>query len=109
MPKVMIVEPFWSDDNIFLNIFGLTESLKMGMALKEMATRDQGWVAQKLINANPRLFTVPLFFRGIVETGTLDGAAAILVCKSERDLGRVSKLPRGGVGSWEAAGKIGRL
>ena len=25
-----------------------------------------------------------------------DGAAAILVCKSERDLGRVSKLPRGG-------------
>ena len=32
-----------------------------------------------------------------------DGAAAILVCKSERDLGRVSKLPR----SWEAVGKIG--
>ena len=28
-----------------------------------------------------------------------DGIAAILVCKSERDLGRVSKLPRGaGVG-----------
>ena len=28
-----------------------------------------------------------------------DGTAAILVCKSERDLGRVSKLPRGaGVG-----------
>ena len=38
-----------------------------------------------------------------------DGAAAILVCKSERDLGRVSKLPRGGERNWEAAGKIGRL
>ena len=37
-----------------------------------------------------------------------DGAAAILVYKSERDLGRVSKLPRGGERSWEAAGKIGR-
>ena len=35
-----------------------------------------------------------------------DGAAAILVCKSERDLGRVSKLPRGGEQSWEAVGKI---
>ena len=38
-----------------------------------------------------------------------DGAATILVCKSERDLGRVSKLPRGGERSWEAAGKIGGL
>ena len=38
-----------------------------------------------------------------------DGAAAILVCKSKRDLGRVSKLPRGGERSWEATGKIGRL
>ena len=36
-----------------------------------------------------------------------DGAAAILVCKSERDLGRLSKLPRGGEWSLEAAGKIG--
>ena len=32
--------------------------------------------------------------------------AAILVCKSERDLGRVSKLPRGGERNSEAAGKI---
>ena len=35
-----------------------------------------------------------------------DGAAAILVCKSKRDLGRVSKLPRGGERSWKATGKI---
>ena len=34
-------------------------------------------------------------------------AAAILVCKSKHDLGKVSKLPRGGERSWEAAGKIG--
>ena len=45
------------------------------------------------------LFTVPLFLRGI----TLPGVAAILVCKSERDLGRVSELPRGaGVGVIES-------
>ena len=41
----------------------------------------------------------PLFFRGIVETVSrlvrFDGAVAILVCKSERDLGRVSVLPSG--------------
>ena len=37
-----------------------------------------------------------------------DGIAVILVCKSERDLGRVSKLPRGaGVGvSIVGEGKI---
>ena len=38
-----------------------------------------------------------------------DGAAAILVCKSERELGRVFKLPREGERSWEAAGKITKL
>ena len=37
-----------------------------------------------------------------------DGAATILVCKSERDLVRVSKLPRGEQRSWEAAAKIGQ-
>ena len=56
-----------------------------------------------------RMFTVPLFFRGFSRPVRFDGAAAILVCKSEYDLGRVSKLPRGGERSWEAAGKIGRL
>ena len=47
----------------------------------------------------------PYFFVGFSRPVRFDGAAAILVCKSERDLGRVSKLPRGGERSWEAAGK----
>ena len=51
----------------------------------------------------------PYFSVGFSRPVCFDGAAAILVCKSERDLGRVSKLPRGGERSWEAAGKIGRL
>ena len=39
----------------------------------------------------------PYFFRGIVETDPIrfDGAVAILICKSERDLERVAELPRG--------------
>ena len=41
----------------------------------------------------------PYFFVGFSRLVRLDGTAAILVCKSERNLGRVSKLPRGaGVG-----------
>ena len=41
----------------------------------------------------------PYFSVGFSRPVCFDGAAAILVCKSERDLGRVSKLPRGaGVG-----------
>ena len=57
----------------------------------------KGW--EKVVVTEIRLFTVPLFLRGILETGTLPGVAAILICKSERNLGRVSKLPRGaGVG-----------
>ena len=48
----------------------------------------------------------PYFSVGFSRPVRFDGAAAILVCKSERDLGRVSKLPRGGEWSWEAAGKI---
>ena len=41
----------------------------------------------------------PYFFVGFSRPVRFDGTAAILVCKSERDLGRVSKLPRGaGVG-----------
>ena len=51
----------------------------------------------------------PYFSVGFSRPVCFDGAAAILVCKSKRDLGRVSKLPRGGERSWEAAGKIGRL
>ena len=39
-----------------------------------------------------RLFTVPLFSVGFSRPVRFDGAAAILVCKSERDLGRVSKV-----------------
>ena len=36
---------------------------------------------------------------GFLRPVRFDGTAGILVCKSERDLGRVSKLPRGaGVG-----------
>ena len=48
----------------------------------------------------------PYFSVGFSRLVRFDGAAAILVCKSERDLGRVSKLPWGGERSWEAAGKI---
>ena len=51
----------------------------------------------------------PYFSVGFSRPVRFDGAAAILVCESEYDLGRVSKLPRGGERSWEAAGKIGRL
>ena len=51
----------------------------------------------------------PYFSVGFSRPVCFDGTAAILVCKSERDLGRVSKLPRGGEWSLEAAGKIGRL
>ena len=41
----------------------------------------------------------PYFSVGFSRPGCFGGAAAILVCKGERDLGRVSKLPRGaGVG-----------
>ena len=49
----------------------------------------------------------PYFSVGFSRPVCFDGAAAILVCKSKRDLGRVPKLPRGGERSWEAAGKIG--
>ena len=38
----------------------------------------------------------PYFSVGFSRPVRFDGAAAILVCKIERDLGRVSKLPRGG-------------
>ena len=37
----------------------------------------------------------PYFSVGFSRQVRFDGTAAILVCKSERDLGRVSKLPRG--------------
>ena len=37
----------------------------------------------------------PYFSVGFSRTVRFDGIAAILVCKSERDLGRVPKLPRG--------------
>ena len=62
---------------------------------------------QYAVNSRQMFFQLALllFFRGIVESGTLrcTGAVAILVCKSERNLGRVSKLPRGaGVGSEES-------
>ena len=41
----------------------------------------------------------PYFSVGFSRPVFFDGAATILVCKSERDLGRVSKLPGGtGVG-----------
>ena len=40
------------------------------------------------------------FSMGFSRLACFDGAAAIFVCKSERDLGRVSKLPRGGERSW---------
>ena len=41
----------------------------------------------------------PYFSVGFSRPVCFDGTAAILVCNSERDLGRVSKLPRGaGVG-----------
>ena len=57
-----------------------------------------------VIQGLARLFTIPLFFRGILETGTLRWSCRHLgQCKSERDLGRVFKLPRGGERSWEAA------
>ena len=39
------------------------------------------------------------------EPSGFDVAAAILVCKIERELGRVSKLQRGGERSYGAAGK----
>ena len=42
----------------------------------------------------------PYFSVGFSRPVCFDGAAAILVCKSERDLGRLSKLPRGGEWSW---------
>ena len=63
---------------------------------------------------NPTVFIIdcsqsPYFPVGFLRPVRFDEAAAILVCKSERDLGRVSKLPRGGERSWEVAGKIGRL
>ena len=48
----------------------------------------------------------PYFSVGFSRPVGFDGAAAILVCKSKRDLGRVSKLPRGGERSWKATGKI---
>ena len=49
---------------------------------------------RKLDCSQSRYFSV-----GFSRPVCFDGAAAILVCKSERDLGRVSKLPRGaGVG-----------
>ena len=38
----------------------------------------------------------PYFSVGFSRPVRFDGTGAILVCKSERDLGRVSKLPRGG-------------
>ena len=37
----------------------------------------------------------PYFSVGFSRPVRFDGTGAILVCKSERDLGRVSKLPRG--------------
>ena len=41
----------------------------------------------------------PYFFVGFSRLLSFDGSAVILVCKGERDLGRVSKLPRrAGVG-----------
>ena len=43
----------------------------------------------------------PYFSVGFSRPVGFDGAAAILVCKSKRDLGSVSKLPRGGERSWE--------
>ena len=49
----------------------------------------------------------PYFSVGFSRPIRFDGAATILVCKSKHDLGRVSKLPRGGEQSWEAAGKKG--
>ena len=36
----------------------------------------------------------PYFSVGFLRPVRFDGIAAILICKSERDLGRVSKLPR---------------
>ena len=37
----------------------------------------------------------PIFSAGLSRLLRFDGAVAILVCKSERDLGRVSELSRG--------------
>ena len=55
-------------------------------------------------------YSQSLYFSvGFLRPVRFDGAAAILVCKSKRDLGRVSKLPRGGERSWEAAGKFFRF
>ena len=46
-----------------------------------------------------RLFSVRYFSMGFSRLVGFDGAAAILVCKSERDLGRMPILSRGaGVG-----------
>ena len=45
----------------------------------------------------------PNFSVGFSRPVRFDGAAAILVFKSEYDLGRVSKLPRGGERSWETS------
>ena len=40
------------------------------------------------------------FSMGFSRVVRFDGAVAILVCKSERELGRMSKLPVG-VGRWQ--------
>ena len=42
-----------------------------------------------------RLFTVPYFSVGFSRLERFDWTAAIFVCESERNLGIVSKLPRG--------------
>ena len=49
------------------------------------------------------------FSVGFLRLVCLDGAAAIVVCKSERDLGRVSKLLRGGEQSWPNPAPLGSL
>ena len=41
-----------------------------------------------------RLFTGPYFSEGFARLVLFDWTAAILVCKTERNLGRLSKLPR---------------
>ena len=43
----------------------------------------------------PRLLTVPYFSVGFSRLVHFDRTPVILVCKGERNLGRVSKLPRG--------------
>ena len=65
-------------------------------------------INKEIIGINQKLdcSQSPYFSVGFSRPVRFDGAAAILVCKSERDLGRVSKLPRGGERSWEAAGNL---